>query len=286
MFGQAIHAPMNELINQLAERRSVMVASHGGVAVGSAAPNTALAVQGALASGADFVKIDVAASNDGVFYAFHDGFEEELLDLRGRNIQALSSHEIGGLRYHWVDRPGRRAVVEQLVALLTQFKDREVVFALDRSWWRWPALLRVLDGLNMPHQILLKVPAREEKALAQLASHRTKYAVLPICGDLEEMRSVVGRPELNTVGVELIAHSTEDEWCQPGMIEQVHGLGILTWANSMTLTTGIPLFGPYDDERALIEGPAAGWGPLMDLGFDVIQTQWPWLLAQYRDSRG
>jgi len=37
-----------------------------------------------------------------------------------------------------------------------------------------------------------------------------------------------------------------------------------------------------DDTRSILEGPQAGWGALLALGADVIQTDWPEKLDEYR----
>lgn len=286
MFGAAAHADTNALLNELASHARPLVVSHGGVGVGSVPSNTALAVRAALLSGADAVKIDVSASSDNIFYAFHDGFEAELLG-GDRNIQAMTASEIAHLSYVWKDRPGRRCGVERLTALLTEFKEHPVVFALDRSWWRWPTLLRVLDGLQMRQQLLLKVPAWERTAMERLRQHRTKYPVLAICSSTDE---VAGLPlhddDVNLVGVELIAHDEDYPWFERDVMAQLRRDHLLTYVNSETLTTGIPLFAGYDDERAIRESPSAAWSRLLDLGVDAVQTEYPWLLHHLRERRG
>lgn len=285
MFGDETHADTNGLINRLAETHRPLVVSHGGVASSSVPSNTTLAVRAALLSGADIVKIDVSSSVDHVFFAFHDGFEPELLGV-DRNIQTMTAGEVAELSYHWKDRPGRRAWVERLTALLGGFKGRPVIFALDRSWWRWPTLLRVLDGLGMTDQVLLKVPAWESQALDRLRQHRTKYPVLAICYTLEEVRALpIHDPEINLVGVEIIAHDEEYPWFDAQVMEQLRRDHLLTWVNSETLTTGIPLFAGYDDEKAIAESPSAAWSRLFDLGVDAVQTELPWLLYHLRSRR-
>ena len=54
--------------------------------------------------------------------------------------------------------------------------------------------------------------------------------------------------------------------------------------NAEVLSNGIPLFAGPDDERAILEGPEQGWGPLLELGVGLIQTDWPWLLSRHRDA--
>lgn len=285
MFGADIHAETNGLINRLMEAHRPLVVSHGGVSTSTVPSNTTLAARAALLSGADIIKIDVSSSVDHVFFAFHDGFENELLGV-DRNIQTMTAGEIGELSYHWKDRPLRRSRVERLTALLGEFRGRPFLFALDRSWWRWPTLLRVLDGLGMAEQVLLKVPAWETQALEKLRQHRTKYPVLAICYTLDEVRALpIHDDEINLVGVELIAHDDDSPWFDASVMEQLRRDHLLTWVNSETLTTGIPLFAGHDDEKAVAESPSAAWSRLLDLGVDAVQTELPWLLYHLRSRR-
>ena len=285
MFGADIHAETNGLLNRLVEAHRPLVVSHGGVSTSTVPSNTTLAARAALLSGADIIKIDVSSSVDHVFFAFHDGFENEFLGV-DRNIQTMTAGEIGELSYHWKDRPLRRSRVERLTALLGEFRGRPFMFALDRSWWRWPTLLRVLDGLGMAEQVLLKVPAWETQALEKLRQHRTKYPVLAICYTLDEVRALpIHDDEINLVGVELIAHDDDSPWFDASVMEQLRRDHLLTWVNSETLTTGIPLFAGNDDEKAVAESPSAAWSRLFDLGVDAVQTELPWLLYHLRSRR-
>ncbi|MFC7645903.1 hypothetical protein ACFQX6_38835 [Streptosporangium lutulentum] len=43
-----------------------------------------------------------------------------------------------------------------------------------------------------------------------------------------------------------------------------------------------PLFAGRDDRTSVFGDPADGWGRLMAHGADIIQTDWPGLLCQYR----
>lgn len=286
MFGTQAHASINGLLNSMAHVNRPLVVSHGGVAVGTIPPNTAASVRAALHSGADIVKIDVSASVDNIFYAFHDGTEPELLGV-DRNIQSMSAADIAELTYHWKNRPGRRAHVERLVAILAEFRGAPALFALDRSWWRWPTLLRVLDGLRMPSQLLLKVPSWETAAMNALRQHRTPYPVLAICSSLDELDGLpLSDHDLNIVGVELIAHDENNVWFDPDTIAAIHDRDLMVWVNSETLTTGIPLFGGYDDERCVLQSPSAAWSRLFELGVDAVQTELPWLLRDLREVRG
>lgn len=45
------------------------------------------------------------------------------------------------------------------------------------------------------------------------------------------------------------------------------------------------MFAGYDDDKSLREGFDVGWGVLLDMGVDVIQTDWTNLLNMYRNER-
>ncbi|MCA0250841.1 MAG: glycerophosphodiester phosphodiesterase family protein [Actinobacteria bacterium] len=283
MFGQPRFADINSRINDAFAQAGTLIVAHRGTGHGSIADNTALAVKAALLSGADMVEIDVAASRDGEFFCFHDGYEPEVLGI-DTNLQTLTAAEIDRVSHIWVDRPGRRAQVERLLPLLESFRGR-TLFNIDRSWWRWPQLLRALRALGMTDQLILKCPAWEEAALSRLREFSVKFPFIPICASPDDVYRTVGDPELNTVGVELITTTSHHPWFSPEVIEEFHGLGVFCFINTETLTTGVPLFGGYDDELAIVEGPAAAFGPLFDLGVDAIQTDWPWLVRDYRATR-
>ncbi|MFZ0530707.1 MAG: glycerophosphodiester phosphodiesterase family protein [Propionicimonas sp.] len=283
MFGQAKFEAMNAHLNSMLERRRVLISAHRGSSGGSVAVNTELAIRAAFLSGADLVEIDVSASSDGEFYCFHDGCEPELLGIEA-NLQTLTRADIDRLSYLWVDRPGRRARVERLLPLLAGFKDTDTLFNIDRSWWRWPNLLMALDGLYMAHQLLMKCPAWEEAALQRLREFRVKFPFVPICATPDDVYRTVNDPAINTVGVELITTTPHSPWFSPSVIEEFQSMGVFVFVNTVTLNTGIPLFGGLDDELAISTSPQVAYRPVFELGVNAVQTDWPALVRDFRTT--
>ncbi|HBX82276.1 MAG: glycerophosphodiester phosphodiesterase family protein [Propionibacteriaceae bacterium] len=283
MFGRPEHAAVNATLNATLDRVGTLIVAHRGCGVGSLVQNTALGVKAALLSGADMVEIDVSASRDGRFFCFHDGTEPELLGVQA-NLQTMSAFEIDQHSYVWRDRPGRDVKVEGLGTVLKQFRGQDALFTVDRSWWRWPALLTLLDGLKMTPQLLIKCPAWESVSLDLLRAHPVKYPFLPICGTPEEAHELLDDSQLNVPGVEVITTTRDSPWFDPAVIADLHARGAFVFVNTMTLTTGIHLFGGLDDETAVRVSPEAAWGPIFDLGVDAIQTDWPWVLRDFRTA--
>lgn len=283
MLGLPQYAEVNTQLSQTLERAKPAVVAHRGLGHASIAPNTIGAVRAAVRSGAEIVQIPVSASADLYFWAFHDGFEPEHLGIE-RNLQTLTATEVREQSYVWRDRPGRTARVQPLLELLGKFAGGPVLFTIDRSWWRWPQLLVALDSLRMPGQLLVKAPAWEMEALARLQRHPVKYPFVPICATQDEVEEVLALDHLNTVGLELITTAPTGPWFDSEVIADFHNRGLFVLVNSVTLTTGIPQFGGYEDEMAIFDSPASAWRPLFELGVDAIQTDWPWLLRDYRDA--
>ncbi|MDO5676471.1 MAG: glycerophosphodiester phosphodiesterase family protein [Propionibacteriaceae bacterium] len=280
--GLARYAETNRMLASLLERRGPLVVVHRGSAKGSVAENTVKAVRAALAQGGDIMELDVVASTDGEFFLFHDGYEPLHFGV-GQRLTELAAAEIEALNYRWCDaRPGAYPV-ERLAAVLDGFPDE--VFALDRSWRWWPSLLDVLAARQTPGRFLLK-SFMDETSLRHLAEYPVKFPFLPIVSTPEHVERVLGDPELNTVVLELIADSPEHTFCDDGYLRELRSRNVLLLGNALTLASGPPLYAGHDDDISITVGPEAGWGVLMDKGFDLIQTDWPALVSAHLRDRG
>lgn len=281
-FGRRRHAATNSLLNKAFAEHGTLIMAHRGTSLGSIADNTRGSVRGALLSGADIVEIDVTGTTDGHFLAFHDGLEEEFLGTT-RNVGTMTRAEADEQSFRWLNRPGRTVRLEDALELLAGFRG-DVLFNLDRSWPWWPTFLPALDDVGMAGQLVLKCKAWDD-AVEVLAEHPTKYPFMPICGSVRDVDAMLARDDLNVVGVELLAAEGDHPFVDADFIADVQARDAFVMVNAETLNTGVPLFAGFDDETAILQGPAAGWGPLFDLGVDVIQTDWPHVLAGYRRSR-
>lgn len=283
MFGQERFAATNALLGARAAEVGTLIVVHRGTAVGSLVENTPESVVAAVASGGDVVEIDVVASTDGEFFAFHDGNEQRLLGTT-TDLRSCTAREIRAQRYVHSERPGRPAPVAGLLDLLGGVPAGTLV-NVDRSWTWWESLLPALDALSMSAQLLLKCSAAALDRVDVLRAHPVKYPFVPICATVEQAHGHLDDPQLNTVGVELLARDAASPFLDPAVLADLRARGALVLVNAEVLTTGRDLFAGHDDERAVLGSPDEGWGPLFDLGVDAIQTDWPWLLRDYRAAR-
>lgn len=259
--------------------RPFKIVAHRGTPGGMIPENTSASALIAFKSGADIIEIDVTCSSDGVAYAFHDGAEIENLGFKER-LSSFTSDEIDEFRYVWGQIQGERVPVERLEDLLEFLKDTGTEIHIDRGWFWWEKTLEVLDEARMDDQIFIKVPATTAD-LGRLERFRPRARTIPIVKNKEIFPRIFGS-SLRVPVIELIGPNPADPHLSLETIDMLHDDGYRVMANAEIV--GDPLFGGYDDEVSIFEAPEAGWGKLVERGVDLIQTDFPWLLAAWRDS--
>jgi hypothetical protein len=281
MFGHPRFAQQNAPLNAAFGRARPLVAVHRGTGLGTIAENTQQAVEAALRQGAEMVEIDVVESTDGEFFLFHDGYEQMHFGIK-ENIRTLDAASIRALEYRWCSTATNHAYsVATLDEVLRQ--NPNALFNVDRSWWYWDRLLPYLDNYDVLGRAVLKSPVDRE-SLELLAAHPVKYAFAPMVRSHEEVLRVLENTEINTVGMELLAEGPDHDFASPDYVEWLHSRGIFALMNAINLSHRVPLFCGWDDETSVLGDPGSGWGRLMGIGADIIQTDWPGLLVPYRNS--
>ncbi len=278
LLGHPDHAGTNALLASRLAVHSPLIAVHRGSGAGSIAENTAPAVTAALAQGADIVEIDVIASTDGDYFLFHNGYEAMHFGL-DRDIRELSTAQMEQLEYSWQAESDPPYGLARLDDVLQAFPG--TILNVDRSWWYWDDLLDHLAGFGVTDQLLLKAPV-EQEALELLADHPEPFPFLPIVKSPEEVEQVLAIGEINTVAMELLAQTPDDPFADPAYIQSLRARGIAVYLNALNLSNRVPLFCGWDDEASVLSHPDEGWGRLIALGADIVQTDWPALLRDYR----
>lgn len=271
-----INTPLEEMTRD--HRPAIMV--HRGSGRGTIVENTCKGITAALVEGADIVEIDIVASTDGDFFLFHDGYEPAAFGV-SENITTFNTEQVENLNYGWANSTGRYPV-ERLSTVLEQFPD--TFFNVDRSWRWWPQLLDYLAEHGSVGHLLLKSPMLDQ-AIAALAAHPSKFPYIPIVKTPEDVERITATPGLNTVGFELIAPTQDHPFCDSRYVAHLQDRGYLVQLNAINLADQVPLFGGYDDETSMLGDPDGGWGVLVEMGADLIQTDWPSTLEAYLAAR-
>lgn len=282
MIGKKEFNSINNLLNQKLKEKGILIAVHRGSPGGNIIENTIPAYKAAIQQNGDILEIDVIKSTDGAFFTFHDGQEKRLLN-ENDNIKTMSSTKIEGLTY--LNAIGHKTSykVERLEDVLEVFKG-DVLINIDRAWDVWPELLPKLDQHDMVNQIILKGPVVKEQ-LEILNSYKTKYMFMPIIHSLNEIDIVLGYQNINLIGMELIADSEQHPLFQDEVISLIKNNNLFVWANAINLDDDIILFANFDDNTSIIHNPDLGWGRLFDKKVDIIQTDWPAILTDYRNHK-
>lgn len=283
MIGQERFSEINaNLSNQLAEKK-VLVVVHRGSNGGSIIENTIPAYAASYQEGADMFECDIVGSTDGVLYTCHDGFEQKLFGEKN-NIRSMDSSKIDSLLYrNWLGNV-TPCHVQRFEDVLNRFRNGEL-FNIDRSWNDLPKLDALMRKYpHALHQAIIKTPVAEEH-LEFFRNCPVKYMYMPICSTMEEVRLVLKETEINTVGVEMLFQSTDSEMFDLQNIQWIKDQGLLAWANAIDMGSKHNLSAGHTDTKAIAEDPDASWGKLMEQGYNVIQTDWPSLLSQYRNQR-
>lgn len=107
---------------------------------------------------------------------------------------------------------------------------------------------------------------------------------MPIAYSMEDVKKALAWPDINIVGVELIARTKEEELFQKENIHWIKEQDLYVWVNAITLSNEKKhvLFGGLNDDTALLDNPNHSWGKLFEMGVNVIQTDWPVQLQAYR----
>jgi glycerophosphoryl diester phosphodiesterase len=275
----SFHETRTELIHRK-EKNKVLIAAHRGTCGGYIIPNTIPAFENALKHGSDIIEVDAVMSTDGDFFAFHNGKEKVVLGIE-KDIRTLSTQEISSLRCFNSDGTQIHQKLEKLDDILEHFKGRCLI-NIDRSWFYWEEMIRCIERHPMPDQIILKSHP-DPRLLKTLEAKAVEFMYMPIISTPAHIDEVL-KYKLNLLGLELLFSSLDNPLVQAERMQSYHARQLLTWVNTITLDDDQVLSGGLDDFRAITVSEQDTWGRLIDMGFDILQTDWPMLLRKFAEG--
>ena len=284
MLGQERFSQYNALFSRILVEKKHLIAVHRGSWGGNLIQNTVPAYIAAVKMGADMVESDVNRSTDGEFFSFHDGNEPNLWGIE-KSVKKMSAKEIDAVRPLNTTKTPSRFSPSRLSEVL-DFLPENILLNIDRAWDIFPSLLPYIDNFEKAKtHVLLKAPPREKAAYEALSNHPVKYPFMAICNTIEEIEESLSYPDINLVGIETNAKDENDPMFADSLISDLHRRNLFVWVNAIVVDDQHPLYAGLDDDISVICDPALGWGRLMDKHIDILQTDWPALLYQYRATR-
>lgn len=257
-----------------------LIMAHRGFWGGNIIENTRESAFLAYKAGADIVEVDVCRTSDGAYYLFHDGNESRLLK-RSEDFSELSAVDVDKNPVYNSIGTESGYTINSLSQFLEWLPEGRLV-NIDRSWnyWNDPQFFDVLKASKKQHQIVLKSPVKKEY-LDAFSAHGQSFFYVPIVLRKEDWELVQSYRDIQTIGLELVVSDlssdllTEREW-----LDQAQRNNIFVVANAEMLGASFQLFGKENDDSALFGQKK--WDAFVQSGIDVIQTDWPAFLSEYR----
>lgn len=261
--------------------KKILIVSHSGLFCGAFVRNTIASFEAALNNGADMIETDVALTSDGKLVLFHEGFEKQLLRT-DKKIKEMTYGELKTLplwHSHGHETP---YCVETLDDLLEHFKNRCII-NLDKTWSKIPQVAEAVRRHGMTEQVIMKSNINPE-FLSQMQEYAPDIPYMALLKDFSQME-MLDQYRLNLQALEVIFPTLEEKSVSPEAIKYFHDRGLLLWANAIVYNYKIELSGGLTDDVSLLKGGEYGWGKLVDMGFDIIQTDFTAELAAFLKNR-
>ena len=269
---------MNEFLDKELGSKGVLIAAHRGVHGGSIIENTVKGFIAAHNQGADIVEMDVIKTLDGKLVCIHDGMERRLFYLDWRYTPMHREKPV--LRRHYYN-----SSLVPLPEHINHFDD--VLEALkglclinvDRCLNHFDLVFEAVLRHHMADQIIFKSPSKEN-FYKQFEYHSTPFMFMPMVNDISQIATAESA-KLNLVGFEIKFKELSSPLAGQTLINRLRSDGKLLLVNMLNLTYTSHLYGGCDDNTSLLESPDMGWGKMIDMGFNVLQTDWPAALNNY-----
>lgn len=259
-----------------------LICAHRGVSGGNIPCNTTAAFAGALAQGADMIELDVSKSRDGEFFVFHPGMERA--HLRSDTLIAdMDSSAVRGLRFVNQDDTVTQFGVERLDDVLDFLKGKCYV-NVDKFWTDVPGISEVIRKVGVSEQVVVK-SGFNEKAFRLLRDCAKDFMYMPIVRHSDDVTQRLIDGGVRCVGAEVLFDDESAPVASEEYIASMHGRGLLLFVNAIVYDHNEVLSAGHNDDVSVAGSPDAGWGWLLDRGFDIIQTDWCGMLKNYMAGR-
>lgn len=271
-------------LNELAEEKGVLIATHRGMVVGNIPHNTFPAFEVALNHGTDMIETDLTMNKEGEIFIFHPHQEVNQLKL-DIHLEEMTAEQIRELRYVNDCRAKTEWGIPTLDEFLETYKNRCLI-NLDHGWDFIAEMVKAVRRHEMEDQVVIKTPTKMEhlKAVEEVAPD---LMFMPIIKeDTMQIAQQIEKMDINYVAAELVFPTDDSPLVDDAYIQSHHDAGRLLWVNTILYNYLKPLSGGHTDDVAVMGDPEKGWGWNIDKGFDIIQTDWTMALRAYLDQRG
>ena len=246
--------------------------------------NSLPAIESVIGMGVDVMELDLKMTRDSVLVLSHDATLDRCTTGSGC-ISDFTYKEL--LKYdlkrgHGIAIPGLK--IPTLRQALEVCKDR-IVVNVDQGYDYYDQVLALTEELGMTDQVLIKSRRLRQEVEARFRQHPRNMMYMPVVniepsGSTAVLDSFLQAPQ-PPLAFELCFGTLDEAVRQTA--HQVTDCGSKVWVNTIWGS----LCGGYDDDRAFASADADEvYGPILDLGTSIIQTDRPELLISYLEQKG
>ena len=265
------------------QSRYVVVVSHRGD-WRNYPENSLPAIESVIRMGVDMMELDLKMTRDSVLVLCHDG----TLDRTTTGSGPVSKYTYAELqqfdlkRGHGIAIPGLK--IPTLRQALQVCKDR-ITVNVDQGYDYYDQVLAITEELGMTDQVLIKSGRTVEEVRRKLAEHPHNMMYMPVMSldNLSATSTFDGylAAQPPQLAYELCFNELTDHVRQSA--KRVLEAGSKVWVNTIWGS----LCGNYDDDRAFDSpDPDKVYGPILELGTSIIQTDRPEFLIHYLEKKG
>lgn len=262
------------------ENGPVMVVAHRANISDTLPENSLESIALCIEKGIDILEIDVRVTKDGVLIVMHDETLNRMTNGRGKIID-INWSEIENLKLR---EKSYGQITDYSIPTLEEvfaLCKGKVMLNLDKGFWYLHKIQVLAAENNVSRQIILKSYDEKEKVESQL-NDSLYFNFMPIIAEnhvanLQNLDAWLSPdnsypPE----AFELIFDEPNDSIGQTGFINSLKDSGARVWINTLSdrLSGG----------RGEKNDPTKSWNEVINLGFNIIQTDRSLELKQYLDS--
>lgn len=247
--------------------------------------NSIPAIESVIRMGVDVMELDVKMTRDSVLVLSHDWTLNRTTTGSG-NISDYTYEQLLAFdlkRGHGIAIPGLK--IPTLRQALEVCKDR-IVVNVDQGFDYYDQVLAITEELGMTDQVLIKNGQPLDKVQQKMSRHAHKMMYMPVVSvtggsDMTTFISYLANPEAVPIAFELCFDTLDDN--VKNTARRVLDAGSKVWVNTIWGS----LCGDHDDDRAYDSpDPDKIYGPILDLGTSIIQTDRPEFLIKYLEKKG
>lgn len=248
--------------------------------------NSAMAIESAIAMGADIMELDLKMTKDSVLVLSHDSTIDRCTTGKGK-VSDYTYEEL--MLFNLKRAHGVKSDTTHILTLeqaLSICKDR-ICVNVDQGYGFYDQVLEISERLGVTDQILIKGSRPIDVVSAHEAKYEHNTMYMPIVNVQKEAGIALYNSYMES-GVTPIAYEvcwqTEDGTFER-VCEEIRAQGSKVWVNTIwaSLCGGT---GNDDDAAYLSDDPGKVYKRYLDNGVSLIQTDRPELLISYLKKMG